>query len=109
VWKKFVGCNSCTHLIGLCHVQLKQDVKKQSRVKRKELNKLLGYTVRHLKDKVWRVAGVVFTNVMMKSLWMLFKHDLFYRLTITFISISLQCHSTDDNVSPSSGLEFCCR
>jgi len=29
-----------------------QDVKKQSRVKRKELNKLLGYTVRHLKDKV---------------------------------------------------------
>jgi len=27
-------------------------VKKQSRVKRKELNKLLGYTVRHLKDKV---------------------------------------------------------
>ena len=29
-----------------------QDVKKQSRVKRKELNKLLGYTVSHLKDKV---------------------------------------------------------
>jgi len=29
-----------------------QDVKKQSRVKRKELNKLLGYTIRHLKDKV---------------------------------------------------------
>jgi len=33
-------------------------VKKQSRVKRKELNKLLGYTVRHLKDKV--LVTVVF-------------------------------------------------
>jgi len=42
-----------------------QDVKKQSRVKRKELNKLLGYTVRHLKDKVCSfLICVAFTLVL---------------------------------------------